>query len=218
MDPKQLVLIIQLPIILFSVVLHEISHGWMAERFGDDTARSMGRITFNPIPHIDVMGSIVVPVILYVMHSPFLIGWAKPVPVDPYRLNNPKKDMLWVALAGPASNMALALLSSAVLWILSFFSGLPQVIATSIFFFAYITMSLNILLFVFNLFPVPPLDGSRIVMSVLPDQLAYKYAQLEQYGMIIIIVLLATGVFDTVLWPLVRILVGFLTPGYGINL
>ncbi|MFH1368827.1 MAG: site-2 protease family protein [Elusimicrobiota bacterium] len=198
-------LVILLPILLFSVILHEVAHGWMARRFGDDTAYLMGRLTFNPIPHIDVVGTLILPAICLLTGAP-VFGWAKPVPVNPYRLNNPQKDMVWVALAGPLSNISLVMFSSLVLWADRSFLALPEGLSFAVQTLFFILLYMNIILFVFNLIPVPPLDGSRVVMGLLPPAAAYKYAQLEQYGFILIIALMATGALWAILGPIVNFL------------
>jgi len=206
--------IILYPILLFSIIIHEVAHGWMAERFGDDTARVMGRLTFNPIPHIDIVGTVILPILGLLYPGGFLFGWAKPVPVNPYRLNDPKRDMMWVGLAGPASNIILALFAAAFMWALRNYNFLPQTIGSAVYTLASVLLQLNVVLFIFNLFPVPPLDGSRIVAAILPPPLAYRYAQLEQYGFIIVLVLFATGVMSMILGPVVMFFVNLLT---GVN-
>ncbi|MBN1622561.1 MAG: site-2 protease family protein [Endomicrobiales bacterium] len=198
-------LIIQLPVLLFSVILHEYAHGWMAERHGDDTARIMGRLTFNPIPHIDLFGTIILPLLAVISGAP-IFGWAKPVPVNPYRLNDPQKDMIWVSLAGPLSNLSLAVVASFGMWIVRSFGIFSPVLAVSLYQLLSLVLFINILLPVFNLFPIPPLDGSRVVMGLLPSNLAYKYAQLENYGFFIIIILLSSGILWRILGPIVNFL------------
>lgn len=204
--------IILLPILLFSVILHEVAHGWVAERFGDDTARVMGRLTFNPIPHIDIVGTLVLPALAIFTGAP-IFGWAKPVPVNPYRLNDPKMDMMWVGLAGPFSNVALALLASGVMWFLRTYPVLPLGLAASMHDLSFLVLELNVVLFVFNLIPVPPLDGSRVVAALLPPELAYRYAQLESYGIVIVLVLFSTGIITALMGPVVNYAVYFLSGG-----
>ncbi|OGS22494.1 MAG: hypothetical protein A2314_08335 [Elusimicrobia bacterium RIFOXYB2_FULL_50_12] len=201
--------IIQLPVLLFSVILHEYAHGWMAERHGDDTARIMGRLTFNPIPHIDVFGTIILPVLAVMTGAP-IFGWAKPVPVNPYRLNDPHRDMIWVSLAGPGANILLALLASLAMWLLRSYPAFPPIIGISLYDLLKLILVINIILPVFNLFPVPPLDGSKVLMGILPRDLAYKYSQLEPYGFFIIIILLYMGVFWRILGPIVNYLITLL--------
>ncbi len=195
--------LIQLPVLLFSVILHEVAHGWVAEKFGDDTARVMGRLTFNPIPHIDLFGTILLPALALMTGAP-MFGWAKPVPVNQYRLNNPDRDMIWVALAGPGSNLLLASAAAFGMWIMRTFSIGSESVAFSLYELLRLTVVINVILPVFNLFPIPPLDGSRVVHGLLPSKLAYQYSQLEYYGFFIIIILLSTGVLWRLLGPVVN--------------
>ena len=164
-----------------AIILHEYAHGLAAYCLGDSTAKDAGRLTLNPIKHIDPIGSIIVPGGLFLIHSPFFFGWAKPVPVNFRNLKNLRLGMILVAVAGPLTNVILAY---AYIWIykLGLFPGLSYVWQWAILF--------NIVLCVFNLMPIPPLDGSRIVMGILPRQLAYYYSRLEPFGMIIVVVLL----------------------------
>jgi Zn-dependent protease len=199
-------IIIQAPVILFSVIIHEYAHGWMAEKRGDDTARIMGRLTLNPLPHIDLFGTIILPAICIISHLP-VFGWAKPVPVNPYRLNDPKRDMVWVSLAGPFSNFAIAVAAAFVMWVVRTFPVLPQDITVTVYELMHFTLIINVILPVFNLFPVPPLDGSKVVMGILPPALSYRYASLEPYGFIIIIFLMMTNVFWLFLGPVVSLIV-----------
>lgn len=208
--------VIVYPILLFSIVIHEVAHGWMAEKFGDDTARAMGRLTLNPLPHMDIIGTVILPIMGLLYPTGFMFGWAKPVPVNPYRLNDSKKDMLWVGFAGPLSNMLLAFLSSVLMTLLILFKIIPDNPGNILIIFFKLVIQLNIVLFVFNLLPVPPLDGSRIVMSLLPYNLAYKYAQLEQYGFIIIIGLLVSGVLNYPLSLILAFFMGLMTGGLGL--
>ena len=199
-------LILAIPLLFFAVVVHECAHGWVAYLNGDDTAKMSGRLTLNPIPHIDMMGTIILPLILILTHSPVLIGWAKPVPINPYRLNNPIKDMAKVGLAGPGSNFALAILSALIIWLFKITGVDPSTeINALIIKLLYINVQINLVLGVFNLVPIPPLDGSRIVSAFLPTQIAYKYNQLERYGIFIIFFLLSFG-FLNFLWRIVNIL------------
>ncbi len=199
-------LILAIPLLFFAVVVHECCHGWVAYLNGDDTAKMSGRLTLNPIPHIDMMGTVILPLILIFTHSPVLIGWAKPVPINPYRLNNPVKDMAKVGLAGPGSNFAMAILSALIIWLFKITGVDPSTeINALIIKLLYINVQINLVLGVFNLIPIPPLDGSRIVSAFLPTQIAFKYNQLERYGIFIIFFLLSFG-FLNFLWLIVDIL------------
>jgi len=187
--------------VLFAITLHEAAHGWVANKLGDPTARQLGRITMNPIKHIDPMGTIVVPLAL-VMLSGFIIGWAKPVPVDMRHFKQPLLDMALVALAGPASNFLMA-----CGWALMITLSTTALADTSIAVYLYqmgkAGMTINLILMVLNLMPIPPLDGGRVVAGVLPKQMALSYMRIEPYGMWIILALLVSGVLGKLLWPVV---------------
>lgn len=195
----QQIAIAALPVVL-AITLHEAAHGYAARHFGDPTAWLEGRITANPLKHIDLVGTVIVPlVILLLSTGGILFGWAKPVPVDFGRLHHPKRDMLWVAAAGPAANFAMLLFWAAVLklaWLLplNFFS-LPMARM------AEVGMAVNIALMVLNLFPLPPLDGGRIAVSLLPRRAAWRFAQVERFGFPILLLLLFSGVLSWLLTP-----------------
>ena len=194
----QKIAIYALPVI-FAITVHEAAHGYAARYFGDMTAHLAGRISLNPIKHIDPFGTILVPALM-MMAGGILFGWAKPVPVDFSRLRNPKRDMLWVAAAGPASNLFMA-----ILWVfaLKFSAGLPTYIGVPLELMAQAGVMINVVLMVLNLLPLPPLDGGRIAVSLLPHDLAYRYAKVERYGFIILIVLLFTGILAKILQPFI---------------
>lgn len=191
-----------LPVVL-AVMLHEVAHGWVADRLGDNTARFMGRLTLNPIKHIDPFGTVLIPLLLIVAGSPFLFGYAKPVPIDFRKLRNPKRDMVWVALAGPLTNLLLALVSTLLL---ALAVNMPQSIiwmAKPLALMCQASIIINLVLFIFNLLPLPPLDGGRVAVGLLPAPMAYHLARLEPYGFLIIVGLLLLGVLQTVIGPLV---------------
>jgi Zn-dependent protease len=188
--------------VIFAITLHEAAHGYAARHFGDPTAWQMGRISLNPLRHIDLMGTIVIPVtILLFSGGSFLFGYAKPVPVDFSRLRDPKKDMFWVAAAGPGANLFMALCWGFMLklaWLMpanDFTVPLTEM--------SKIGIMVNCVLMVLNLFPLPPLDGGRIAVSLLPHALAWKFAQLERWGFPILLLLLFTGILGTLMNPLV---------------
>ena len=194
----QKIAIYALPVI-FAITVHEAAHGYAARYFGDMTAHLSGRITLNPLKHIDPIGTILVPA-LALFAGGILFGWAKPVPVDFSRLRNPKRDMLWVAAAGPASNLVMA-----ILWALAFrFSGdLAANIGVPLAYMAQAGIMINVVLMVLNLLPLPPLDGGRIAVSLLPHHLANQYAKIEKYGFMILIALLFTGVLSKIMQPFI---------------
>ncbi|GAA0234631.1 site-2 protease family protein [Castellaniella daejeonensis] len=196
----QTIAVYALPV-LFAITLHEAAHGYVARYFGDPTAAQAGRISLNPLRHIDPMGTIVVPLVLLfatkLMGGGLLFGWAKPVPVNWSRLRRPKRDMLWVALAGPASNLLMAIgwvLFLRALLMLDLISG-PQDFWALM---ASAGVQVNLILMALNLLPLPPLDGGRIVFSLLPPRLAWRYGRIEPYGLVILVVLMMLGW----LWPL----------------
>ncbi|MFH1378635.1 MAG: site-2 protease family protein [bacterium] len=213
MDNEILVrILVQLPILMFSVIVHECAHGWAAERCGDDTARVMGRITLNPLPHIDIMGTIILP-ILFVLTSPFVFGYAKPVPVNPYRFNHPRRDTLLVSISGPASNILLAIICALSLKIIIIMPWLQvdlKMISVQLLSFAVLV---NLFLAILNLIPIPPLDGSGIVSSLLPADLAYTYEKIRPYGFVILVVLLFSGVIGMIIMPVLRFFTSFLLGG-----
>ena len=194
--------IFSLPVIL-AITLHEAAHGYVAKKYGDLTAYAQGRVTLNPLRHIDPMGTIIVPLLLLAVSSPYLFGWAKPVPVNFGNLRHPKRDMLWVAAAGPGANLLMAFL-----WALVFKLGLA--IPESNFSEPMLLMGqagilINVILLVLNLLPLPPLDGGRIAVSLLPQRIAYRFAQIEPYGFIILLAMLFTGVLGAVIGPFILI-------------
>lgn len=201
-DLIQTITVYALPV-LFAITLHEASHGYVARFFGDNTAAQAGRITLNPLPHIDPIGTIAVPLFLLFTTTMMggaglLFGWAKPVPVNWSHLRNPKRDMLWVALAGPASNLVMA-----IGWALGLRFMLEYGIPHTGFFprMAIAGVWVNLVLMALNLIPLPPLDGGRVVFSLLPNKWAYQYGRIEPYGMLILIVLMLTNVLGLVLTP-----------------
>lgn len=194
--------------VIFAITLHEAAHGYAARYFGDPTAWQQGRITLNPLKHIDPVGTILVPALLYLSKVGFLFGWAKPVPVDFGRLRKPKQDMLWVAAAGPGANLVMAfgwafVLKLAVLMPDNYYSlPLAEMARAGI--------NVNAILMLLNLLPIPPLDGGRILVSLLPHHLAWRVARLERYGFIILLALLFFGGLDIILTPLLRTFLFFI--------
>ncbi|WP_459615024.1 site-2 protease family protein [Bordetella sp. 2513F-2] len=210
-DIIQTIAVYALPVI-FAITLHEAAHGYVARMFGDHTAHQAGRISLNPMRHIDPVGTLLVPAAILLVSklmggAGLLFGWAKPVPVDFARLRRPKKDMLWVALAGPAANLVMA-----VLWAFSLRLYFSAGVQEGFWFeMALAGVNVNLVLMALNLLPVPPLDGGRIVFSLLPHRAAYQYARIEPYGLVIVLVLLFTGVLWVLLNPILalgRLVVG----------
>ncbi len=187
--------------VLFAITLHEVSHGWIAYKLGDPTAKNLGRLTINPIKHIDPMGTIMVPLFL-AMVSPFIIGWAKPVPVEPRYFKSPLLDMALVAVAGPVSNFFMA-----CFWAM-FIHLVDALVSPSQTLIFLLEMGrngiiINVVLMVLNLLPILPLDGGRVLAGILPPSLALPYMRMERFGMVIILILLVSGLLGKILWPLV---------------
>lgn len=183
MQPEFLAL--SIIILLFSVILHEVMHGIVALKFGDHTAQKMGRLTLNPVPHIDLFGTILLPALLIFTGSPVLFGWAKPVPVNPLNFSNIKKGELFVSAAGIAANFGLAIIAALLYHLLNFLPFTFPALAHDL---LHYTVIINLVLGIFNLFPIPPLDGSKILLSQLPYNLARSYQRLEPYGILILLV------------------------------
>lgn len=188
--------------VLFAITLHEAAHGWMANKLGDPTAKALGRISLNPIRHIDPIGTVVVPLAL-LMLSGFIIGWAKPVPVEMRYFKQPVKDMAIVALAGPASNFIMACGWALVAFIGQMMLSPGDTVAGFIIQMGNAGITINLILMVLNLLPIPPLDGGRVVAGVMPPQMANAFMRIEAYGLFIVIFLLVTGILGKILWPMV---------------
>jgi len=202
-DVVRLLSVAAIPI-LFGITVHEAAHGWVARLFGDRTAEMMGRLTLNPIKHIDPVGTVIVP-LLMVWFSGFLFGWAKPVPISARNLRNPKRDMVAVALAGPAANLLMALI-----WALIYhlFVLVASPLGSGAVFFlqmARIGVFFNLLLMIFNLLPIPPLDGGRVLRGLVPESIGHRLDALERYGLIIVVGLLVFGLLGPVIFFVRRI-------------
>ncbi len=205
--------------VLLAITVHETAHGWVARMFGDKTAEMLGRLTLNPIKHIDPVGTILVPALMLLLPGGFVFGWAKPVPVDMRNLRHPKQDMAWVAVAGPASNLLMA-----VAWALAARIALGMQadnwFALPLLFMGVAGIFINTILMVLNLLPLPPLDGGRVVTGLLPGPYAYKFSRIEPYGFFILLALLLSGVLGYIIWPFASLFfnlmasVAGMKPGY----
>jgi Zn-dependent protease len=194
--------LIMLLVLFFSVIIHEIAHGYIALLNGDPTAKLYGRLTLNPLPHIDPVGTILVPALLFLSHSGILFGWAKPVPVNPMNFRNFRTGEFSVSAAGPLSNFFLAIVFAQ----LSHWAGNNQ----GFFLLCYAGVYINLILMLFNLIPIPPLDGSKVIMPLLPRAMQQLYAQLEPVGFILILLLLYSGIWSMLIMPIFQLLFHFL--------
>ena len=204
----QLIVVSIIPV-LFAITMHEAAHGWMALRLGDSTAKMLGRLTVNPIPHIDPVGTVLVPAALLTMSTlaggtPFLIGWAKPVPITAENLRKPKRDMAFVAIAGPLSNFLMALFWAVVIRIGMELLVVAQGVGEFLIYSGQVGIYINAILLALNILPLPPLDGSRVVSSLLPPRLEWQYNRLESFGFPILILLLVTGILGGILSPIIN--------------
>lgn len=205
-------ILIYVIVLLFSVILHEVAHGYMAYRRGDDTAKYAGRLTLNPIPHLDLFGSIILPVSLILLQVPFIFGWAKPVPVNTSKLKNPKTDIALVSLAGPMANVALALFAGIGMRIIHMIPAFEQGVGGSISSILYVMVITNVVLLILNMLPIPPLDGSKVVTLFMPHDMARKYLSLNPFlCMMILIVLLGTGILWRIIGPIVNFFIVMLS-------
>ena len=189
-------IIVNAPPFIFALTVHELAHGYVAHRMGDNTAANLGRLTLNPLKHLDPLG-----VLAFFLIQ---IGWAKPVPVNPRNFKNPRQDMIWVSLAGPGVNLIMAMLSALVAKLIILISaGLPAFFVMPLLQMTVASIWINTMLAIFNLVPIPPLDGSKILLGLLPRDLAFAYARLEPYGFIILLVLFYTGILPRFITPII---------------
>jgi Zn-dependent protease len=202
-----------LPVVL-GITVHEVAHGWVASKLGDKTAMMMGRLTLNPLKHIDPMGTILIPALLLLMNAGFIFGYAKPVPITWQNLGQPKRDMALVAVAGPLANLLMA-------------SGWALLIrvalqlgesGTALAYMGVAGITINTILMILNLLPLPPLDGGRVMTGLLPGPWAYQFSRIEPYGFFILIGLLVTGVLGLILWPLISLVMSLLVPVSGLSM
>ncbi|MCM8826131.1 MAG: site-2 protease family protein [Candidatus Omnitrophica bacterium] len=195
-------IIIYIFIIFLSIVIHEYAHGWIAYKLGDPTPKIFNRLTLNPLKHIDMIGTILLPVTLFILsRGSFAFGYAKPVPINPYNFRNPKKDIMWVGLAGPLSNLLITLILSLIIKF-----NLPDFLVEAF----ELGITINLILFIFNIIPLPPLDGSKIVASFLSYKNAYRYLKMELLGIIAIIILISLDILNWFILPIVRLIMDIL--------
>ena len=200
-------LLISFGLLLLAMSVHECAHGWVAFKLGDNTAKSLGRLTLNPLAHIDPFGTVILPLLIFIASGGrFIFGAAKPVPINYLSLRNPRRDMLWIGLSGPVANLLFAIALSIVLPLFAFMGPVFS-------FILQMLIIINVVLGIFNLIPIPPLDGSRIVMGLLPRDLAYKYSRIEPYGFFIIMLLIMLGLFQALVWPMVGLILNLLGVG-----
>ncbi len=185
--------------VVFAITVHEVAHGWVAKRYGDNTASALGRLTLNPVKHVDLFGTVIIPGLLLLSGTGFIFGWAKPVPVDARNFKNPRRDMAIVALAGPVANFLMAVGWALVARVGVTIGTQAEAISLPLIYTGIAGISINLVLAMLNLLPIPPLDGSRILTGILPDYWAWQYNRLERFGFIILLVLLYTNFLSLIL-------------------
>ena len=213
----QMVSVWVLPV-LFAITVHEVAHGYVAYLLGDKTARILGRLTLNPIKHIDIVGTIIVPLVLLFLNTGMIIGWAKPVPINSRNLNKPRRDMALIALAGPTANLIMTIIWASIAKIATILLALNFPGALAIYMMSVAGISINIMLMVLNLLPIPQLDGGHIIAGLLPRSLAIQYDRITPYGFYILLILLALGVINIVMQPIVNFLFTLISNVFGLSL
>lgn len=215
MNMVQIIAVWAIPV-LFAITVHEVSHGWVARQLGDPTAMMLGRLTLNPFKHIDPIGTVVVPVVLLMLGG-FIFGWAKPVPVTYENLRNPKRDMALVAVAGPMSNLVMAIGWALMMKLGVVLGDSMSWLAWPLIYMGQAGIVINAILMLLNLLPIPPLDGGRVLAGILPGPWAWQLGRLEPYGLIVMVVLLATGILGKILGPPLQFMEGLLYSLAGIT-
>ena len=201
------------PVVL-GITVHEVAHGWIASKLGDKTAMMMGRLTLNPLKHVDPMGTILIPAMLLLMNAGFIFGYAKPVPITWQNLQQPKRDMALVAVAGPMANLLMAGIWALLIRVALMLGESGMALA----YMGVAGITINAILMVLNMLPLPPLDGGRVLTGLLPGPWAYQFSRIEPYGFFILIGLLVTGVLGLVLWPLISLVMKLLVPVAGLSM
>lgn len=201
--------------VLFAITLHEVAHGWVASKFGDQTARLSGRLTINPIKHIDLVGTILVPLTM-LMFTSFIFGWAKPVPVDPRNMRNPKTDMAVVAAAGPLSNFVMALFWAAIVKLGLFLMPIEGWFAQPLIYMGEAGIMINVVLGVLNCLPIPPLDGGRVLLNVIPGRMAWSLQRFEPYGFLVLLLLMVSGILSLIMSPLIYMIMNGINFIFGL--
>jgi len=186
--------------VLFAITVHEVAHGWVASKFGDQTAKLSGRLTLNPIKHIDLMGTIIIPIVMLIF-SGFIFGWAKPVPVDPRNMRNPRRDMIFVSAAGPLANFIMALIWAGIAKLSYTYLNHNEWFGIPIILMGEAGVMINVVLGVLNCLPIPPLDGGRIFVNLLPRRMGWRLSKLEPYSLLILVLLMVTGVLFYIIGP-----------------
>lgn len=203
--------------VLFAITVHEVAHGWVARRFGDSTAFILGRLSLNPFKHIDPVGTVLIPAVMLFLPGGFIFGWAKPVPVDYRNLKHPKRDMVYVAAAGPFANLLMVILWALIVRLGTLLIPAGVWYAMPLVYMGCAGIFINSLLMIVNMIPLPPLDGGRVLTGLLPGTMAWKFSQIEPYGMWILIALLLTGALGTILSPILSIFLSIIAPISGLS-
>ena len=215
LNTLQLIAIAIVPTLL-AIVVHEVAHGWVAYRLGDNTAYMLGRLTLNPLKHIDPIGTILVPLLL-ILTVGFAFGWAKPVPINWRNLHNPRRDTTLVAAAGPFANLLMAIAWGVIIKLASFLPDNAAMMALPLFYMSMFGILINIVLMVFNLIPIPPTDGGRIAVNLLPPRLGYQLSRLQPFGLIIILLLLVSGMLWRIIGPVIQLVIQFIQTLLGLS-